>query len=186
MRDGLALFYIAPDWRTRSLEMEAPNVAKLFKLMPLPAWKKGERRTSVWGGSGLAITKQTKRPELAWELAKSLYFEPSELGKRFSFTNIIPPLKDSWSLPEFHQENEFYQGQKLGLLYASLAPEAPADWSTPYKTRAQDRLGDVFLRALEHYRAHGNAGLEDTIRRELERVTRDLERYMGRFVLAKR
>ena len=25
-------------------------------LMPLPAWRRGERRTSVWGGSGLVIT----------------------------------------------------------------------------------------------------------------------------------
>jgi arabinosaccharide transport system substrate-binding protein len=186
MKDGLALFYIAPDWRTRAFEMEAPNIANLFRLMPLPAWKKGERRTSVWGGSGLAITKQTKRPELAWELAKTLYFEPSQLGRRFQFTNIIPPLKDSWSLPEFAKANEFYGGQRIGLLYAGLAPDAPADWSTPFKTRSQDRLGDVFLRGLEHYRAHGNAGLEDTIRAELKRVTAELDRYIGRFVLAKR
>jgi two-component system phosphate regulon sensor histidine kinase PhoR len=41
------------------------------------------------------------------------------------------------------------------------------------------------LRGLEHYRAHGNAGLEETIQRELVRVTADLERYMGRFVLAR-
>jgi arabinosaccharide transport system substrate-binding protein len=186
MKDGLALFYMAPDWRTRSFEMEAPNLANLFKLMPLPAWRKGERRTSVWGGSGLAITKQTKRPELAWELAKTLYFDTTQLGRRFQFTNIIPPLKDSWSLPEFAEKNDFYQGQQIGLLYAGLASDAPADWSTPYKTRSADRLGDVFLRALEHYRAHGNAGLEDTIRLELKRVAVDIQRYMGRFVLAKR
>jgi arabinosaccharide transport system substrate-binding protein len=186
MKDGLALFYIAPDWRTRSFEMEAPHIAKLFRLMPLPAWRKGERRTSVWGGSGLAITKQTKHPELAWELAKMLYFEPSQLGRRFQFTNIIPPLQDSWRLPEFAKENDFYGGQQIGLLYAGLAPQVPADWSTPFKTRAQDRLNDVFLRALEHYRAHGDAGLEDAIRSELRRVTAEVERYIGRFVLAKR
>jgi arabinosaccharide transport system substrate-binding protein len=185
MRDGLAVFFIAPDWRTYAIEMEAPNLGNLFKVMPLPAWKKGGRRTSVWGGSGLAITKATKRPELAWELAKTLYFDPAQLGRRFQFTNIIPPLKDSWSLPEFNTPSEFYRGQRLGLSYAALAPTAPADWSTPYKTRAADKLADVFLRGLEHYRAHGNAGLEETIQRELVRVTADLERYMGRFVLAR-
>jgi arabinosaccharide transport system substrate-binding protein len=185
MRDGLALFYIAPDWRTYAIEMDAPNLRNLFKVMPLPAWEEGGRRTSVWGGSGLAITKATKHPEIAWDLAKTLYFDPAQLGRRFQFTNIIPPLKDSWSLPEFNKPSDFYQGQKLGLLYASLAPDTPADWSTPNKTRAQDKLADVFLRALEHYRAHGNAGLEDTIRRELERATAELERYMNRFVLSR-
>jgi len=185
MRDGLAIFYIAPDWRTYAIQMDAPNIKGLFKVMPLPAWEEGGRRTSVWGGSGLAITKSTERPELAWQLAKSLYFDPAKLGRRFQFTNIIPPLMDSWSLPEFHTPSPFYGGQKLGLLYAALAPDTPADWSTPYKTRAADKLADVFLRALEHYRVHGNDGLDAVIQRELVRVSADIERYMGRFVLSR-
>ncbi len=185
IKDGLAVFYIMPDWRTHAIELEAPNLEGLMRVMPMPAWHAGGRRTSVWGGSGLAITKATRHPELAWELAKILYFDPEQLGRRYRFTNIIPPLKDSWGLPEFSRENAFFGGQRLGLEYAALAPEAPADWSTPYKTRAEDRLGDVFLRALEHYRAHGNDGLEDRIRRELRRVTADLERFMGRNVLAR-
>src|SRR6185503_17296827 len=49
LTDGVALFYIAPDWRTHSFEMEVPAVAGKMKLMPLPVWKKGGRRTSVFG-----------------------------------------------------------------------------------------------------------------------------------------
>src|SRR5690606_14655176 len=95
MSDGLVLFYIAPDWRTYTTQMDAPALAGKLKVMPLPAWKKGGRRTSVWGGTGLAITKASERQDLAWELAKELYFQPKELGERFAQTNIVPPLKDA-------------------------------------------------------------------------------------------
>ena len=185
MRDGLALFYLAPDWRTGTMQLEAPNLRGLFRIMPLPAWTKGGRRTSVWGGSGLAITKATKHPELAWELAKALYFDAPQLGRRYRFTNILPSLKDSWALPEFREPNPFFGGQAIGSLFAEYANDTPADWSTPFKTRASDRLGDVFLRGLEHFRAHGDAGLRDAIARELQRVSAELERYIGRNVLAK-
>ena len=29
-----------------------------------------------------------------------------------------------------------FSGQKLGAIFAALAPDAPPDWSTPYKTIA--------------------------------------------------
>ena len=186
MKDGWAVFFVTPDWRTAVMELESPGVRGLFRVMPLPAWTPGGRRTSAWGGTGLAITKATRHPELAWELAKALYFDEEKLGERFLHTNVIPPLKDSWKLPAFQKPNPFFRNQAIGVEFARLAPDVPANFSTPYFQRASDRLGDVFLKSLEHYRAHGDAGLRETIRRELDAVCRELEAFMGRNVLAKR
>lgn len=185
LTDGLALFYIAPDWRTNSVTMEVPAVAGKMKLMPLPAWEKGGRRTSTWGGSGLAITRSTKNPELAWELAKKLYFERKELGKRFKGTNILPALKDAWDLPEFSEPNRDFSGQKLGAMYAALAPDAPPDWSTPYKTIGENRVMDATLRAIGQYREKGETGLRERIKSELRASRLHLEEYMGRNLLMK-
>jgi arabinosaccharide transport system substrate-binding protein len=186
MKDGWALFYLTPDWRTAVMQLESPGVKGLFKVMPLPAWTPGGRRTSVWGGTGLAITRATKRPELAWQLAKALYLDGDRLGERFLQTNIVPPLKDSWRLPAFKQPNPFFRNQAIGVEFAALASEVPANWSTPYSLRASDRLGDVFLKSLEHYRKHGDAGLKAAIARELRTTSQDLEYFMRRNVLAKR
>jgi arabinosaccharide transport system substrate-binding protein len=183
MKDGLALFYIAPDWRTHSIEMEAPNVRGLFRVMPLPAWTPGGRRTSTWGGSGLAITRASKRVELAWDFAKLLYFDRDELGRRYRATKILPPLKDSWTLPEFAEKSDFFRGQRIGEEFAKLAPDVPADWATPYRSRAEDRLGGVVLRALEHFRAHGDAGLRALIQKELAEKSAEVEELMSRNVL---
>jgi arabinosaccharide transport system substrate-binding protein len=181
MTDGLALFVITPDWRSRAFEMEAPLLSGKMALMPLPAWKPGGRRTSVWGGTGLIITKRTKHPELAWELAKYLYFDKSALGERYRKTNIIPPIKEAWDLPEFSTPNPYYSNQPIGKMYAALAAETPTKYSSVVSNMANAALDQTFSRAVLYYKAHGDKGLLDEIRTELkqsvdrvrERVNRD-------------
>lgn len=186
MFDGLVLFYIAPDWRSYTTQMDAPGLAGKMKLMPLPAWTKGGRRTSVWGGTGLAITKASERQDLAWELAKELYFQPKELGKRFATTNIIPPLKDAWDLPEFREPNPYFSGQAIGAMYAKLAAETPVSWGSPYYREAEGQLSQVFLRAMERYRTRGESSLREFVQDELDRAEAYLNRVISRNVLAKR
>lgn len=186
MQDGLVLFYMAPDWRTFVIEQEGPKLAGKMKLMPLPAWEPGGRRTSVWGGTGLAIARRSPHVELAWEFAKLLYFDKNELGQRFLGTNIIPPLRDAWDLPEFKRRKPFYGGQALGEMFAALAPETPPSWNTAYSKTAEAKLNAVFLRAVEHYRSHGDAVLKQTIESELSAAEHYLNVVMARNVLAKR
>jgi arabinosaccharide transport system substrate-binding protein len=185
MADGLVLFYLMPDWRTHVTEMEAPKVAGKMKLMPLPAWEPGGRRTAVFGGSGLALTKRGRDPELAWQFAQELYFTRSELGKRFKDTNIIPALRDAWDLPEFNEPNAFFSGQKLGALYAALAEQVPPFWTNPYTQIAENKLGEVFLRSVERYKVHGDSGLAEFVARELDAAEAYMHRQIDRNVFAK-
>ncbi|MGC4088341.1 MAG: extracellular solute-binding protein [Polyangiaceae bacterium] len=157
-----------------------------MKLMPLPAWEPGGRRTSTWGGSGLGITRAGKQPDLAWEFAKFLYFDKAELGRRFLDTNIIPPFRDAWNLPEFKRKNPFYSNQELGTMYATLAPEAPPTWGTAYSGTAEGKLNEAFLRAANHFKSQGEAGLPELIRRELRLAEDYVNAVMARNVLASR
>ena len=116
MNDGRCLFYICPDWRTMQIQADNANLAGKLAVMPLPAWEPGGIRTSTWGGTGLAITKQCKNPALAWKLAMYLYYDPTQLGPRFKATNIIPPLMEAWSRPEINEPRPFFSGQKIGAL----------------------------------------------------------------------
>jgi arabinosaccharide transport system substrate-binding protein len=185
MLDGLALFYLAPDWRTRAVALDAPHLEGKFRLMPLPAWQPGGRRTSVWGGTGLAIARSTAHPELAWEFAKALYFDKNELGKRFIHTSILPPFKDAWDLPELKHPDEFYGGQRVGELFAELAPETPPTWSSPYWRLAENKLSEAHLRALEQFEKFGERGLRERIQRELDFAEAYLNRMIDRNVLMK-
>lgn len=185
MSDGLVLFYIVPDWRAHLLEMESPRVSGKMKLMPLPAWEPGGRRTSVWGGSGLAVTKRGRDPELAWQFARQLYFDRAELGKRFADTSILPALKDAWTMPEFSQPSAYYSGQPIGTLYANLASEVPPLWMNPVTPIANNKLSEAFLKAVEYYRLNGDNGLREFVSRELDDAETYVRRLIARNVLDK-
>ncbi len=178
--DGLALFYLTPDWRTHLFEMDVPKLRGKLAVMPLPAWSPGGRRTSVWGGSGLAITKSSKHQDLAWELAKFLYLDKAELGKRYLDTGIIPPFQDAWDLPEFAKPNAFYSNQPIGSVFASLAKQTPAVYSSPYRSVVEVKLDEAFGRAVQYFKNHGHAGLRTEILKLLSDAQREAEIVVGR------
>jgi arabinosaccharide transport system substrate-binding protein len=180
MTDGLALFYLAPDWRTRTIQLEVPNLNGKMAVMPLPAWERGGRRTSVWGGSALAISKDTKNLGLAWKLAKHLYTDKPSLGERFLATNILPPVQSAWAAKEFATPVPFFSGQALGREYAALAPHTPAVHSSPVHRLALSKIDDAYAHAAAHFDRHGTTGLDAVIRREISLAAQAVRRASSR------
>ena len=82
--------------------------------MPLPAWREGERRTSTWGGTMIAVTKQADNPDLAWEFAKFAYMDDEALANRYRKTYIIPPIRSAWSNPVYTMPVTYLDGQVVG------------------------------------------------------------------------
>jgi len=183
--DGLVLFYICPDWRTRQFELDVPHLHGKLGLIPLPAWEPGGRRTSTWGGTGLAITKACRNPELAWEFAQFLYLDKAELGKRFRAMNIVTPLKEAWDMPEFNEPRPFFGGQAIGTLYAELAPETPPYYMSPYVLLANGKLLETYLSAAARYRDEGEEGLDEYVRDELRRNADYVRKIVARNVFLK-
>ena len=180
LSEGLVLFYWTPDWRSYWFQFHAAKNKGKMGLIPLPAWKKGGRRTSIWGGAGISIAKRAKDPELAWKLAKFLYFDPAELGSRFEGTNILPPLKEVWDLPEFRKKNAYYGGQRIGRDYAALAPSTPAQYSSPVDQLARSRLDETYTRCAEYYERNGERGLADKVREEVKVAAHDVKKLARR------
>lgn len=180
MIDGLCLFYFCPDWRSKSFAAEVPSLAGKMALMPLPAWHEGGRRTSVWGGTGLAITRQTADPELAWEFAMYAYYTPQYLGRRFAANYILPPLKEAWSLPELNEPDPYYSGQKRGAMYAALAPETPVRHVSPFISLADSKLNEAYTNALTYFERNGEAGWREYIRSELRRTADQVRAQIAR------
>ena len=169
MIDGLCLFYICPDWRTKQIEVDIPSLRGKLAVMPLPAWEASGLRTSVWGGTGLAIPKQGRNFELAWKLANHLYFDREDLGERFRATNILPPLMEAWNDPAFNEPNEYWGGIRIGRVYAELAPNTPEERSSPYMSLAIGKLSEVYTSASLYHAKHGEDGLREYTRAELKR-----------------
>lgn len=166
--DGYVLSFICPDWRTRLLEMNLPGLSGKMALMPMPAFEPGGRRTSTWGGTMLGITRQCRQPELAWDLARQMYFDVEALGRLFRETNILPPYKDAWKEPAFDEVRPYWSGQRLGREYIQLAEQVPVQHGGPFLEMAKGKMGEVISACTAYYRSHGEAGFEAFTRRRLK------------------
>ncbi len=178
LSDGFVLFHLTPDWKSKNFERSVPNLEGKMALMPLPAWEEGGRRTSTQGGTGLAITEQCENKELAWKLAKYLYFSEKNAGRMFKALNILPPKKELWDLPEFNKPNSYYSGQKIGRLYARLAPQAPPYYATPYSSLAEAKINEAYTRAVLRYKSGGIEALNSFLPTELDRQIARVRKIM--------
>ena len=142
---GVVLASLVPDWLAGVWKTDLTGLSGKWKLMPLPAWEPGGRRTSVQGGTMLGIPKSTPDFETAWALAKRLYFDPNRIAGFFRQSDIISPWRASWSLPVFDEPDKYFSGQPVGRLYINQAPNVPARTSSPYNTLALDRATNVLV-----------------------------------------
>jgi arabinosaccharide transport system substrate-binding protein len=146
---GTVLASLMPDWLGGIWKSDLPGLAGKVKLMPLPAWEKGGRRTSVIGGTMLGIPKTTRDFEAAWAFAKRLYLDRETHSKFFAQTTIIPPVKASWSDPIYSAPDPYFSGQISGQLFIEQAANVPARTSSPYNDQAVGRLSDVLSALVE-------------------------------------
>ncbi len=158
--DGYAVGYLCPDWMCGIWKMHVPRLAGTVKVMPLPAFEPGGRRTSVRGGTMLGIPKDGADVEKAWEYAKMLYTSPEVARQMYELTDIISPVSSLWDDPVYHQPDPYFSGQRKGELYIEQAPHVPTRTSSPYNRRAVFLLRDAavdlerYARETRTYEAH--------------------------------
>lgn len=187
--DGLAIGYLMPDWRIGQWKRENPGLAGKLKIIPLPAWEPGGRRTSVTGGTMLGITRTSRHFESAWAFAKELYLSPRLAEQMFRDTNIITPVKSLWNSPIFDQPDPFFCGQAVGRLYINQAPHLPLRSSSPYNVIAGSYLTNAVANLrnfADRTRTYDEAALRIEAQRILDEAQRVLEREISRNLLIDR
>jgi arabinosaccharide transport system substrate-binding protein len=148
--DGSVVASILPDWMAAVWKANLPGLASKVKLMRLPAWQHGGRRTSVWGGTAIGVTKAAPNFEQSWTLAKHLYLSPQAAESLYRNTYIVSPVKAHWRLPFYHEPDPFFSGQRVGALYIAEAPNIPPRVTSPYMTLAMERLMGVLVALKAH------------------------------------
>ncbi|MER3473509.1 MAG: hypothetical protein C4335_05630 [Armatimonadota bacterium] len=180
VEDGYFLCMIAPDWRSKTIEVDVPKMRGKMALMPLPAVYPGGRRTSTWGGTMIGITKHCKKPDLAWELALHLYLNKEDLAQRFRDTNILPALKEAWNHPAYNEPRPYWSNQPLGKLYAELAPHVPFQYTSPFIATAKAKMSEALVSCVQYYKTYGDKGFEAFVRKRLKQSADEVRRLMRR------
>jgi multiple sugar transport system substrate-binding protein len=97
-----------------------------------------------WGGSFLAIPKQSEHPEAAWEFMQFLVSPEIQLD---ALDNIaaFPARVDTYDHPSFNEPIEYLNGQKARQLFAEIARNIK-----PIKPFKGDQIArTIFMNALE-------------------------------------
>lgn len=144
--DGYVLCNLLPDWMAGVWLKDLPGLKGKMKLMPLPAWGPGGRRTSVSGGTMLCFPKACRDFAVNWEFARELYLDPVLAEQLFLKGAIISPVKDNWTASYYDAPNPYFCDQAIGRAYINVAPDVPMRTSSSYKTLAIARVTDALIR----------------------------------------
>ena len=150
---GYALFYLMPDWMCHLWRRELPQLQGTMKLMPLPAWDPDGRRTTVWGGSMLGISRASDRHDQAWELAKHLYLSSEAAVEMYRTGDIITPVMQHWDNPVYDLPDFYFSGQPKGRMYIDQAPNVPERNNSPFNRLAAREVEKAMVRVFDQARA---------------------------------
>ena len=85
----------------------------------------------------MGVTKQSKHPEIAWEILKYTYMTKENQVKRYLEIHYFPTMLDALEDPRIVEaEDPFCGGQKVGAVFAKVASEVPIYYAGPYKAEA--------------------------------------------------
>lgn len=186
--DGDAIAYLTPDWMCSIWRMHVPKIGGKMKLMPLPAFEPGGRRTSVRGGTMLGFPKASEHFEEAWETAKLLYTSPEIARELYTEVDIITPVRALWDDPVYDEPDPFFMGQPKGRMYIELATQIPLRTSSPYNQNARFAVRDAAMNLVAYAQSNGvydAEGLETEATRLLQRAHENVVRQMSRNAFAR-
>lgn len=154
-------------WGPVFLQGTAANTSGKWAVAELPQWKAGEHVSANWGGSTLAVTKQSKHPAQGAELAKWLMTN-DQSALLFSTKQFLFPSKtDILSNPAYvDQKVAFFGGQQVNKLYAGFSDQVGKDYSwSPFQDYVYQQMNETLGKAIV---AKGDLGAAlDTLQAKL-------------------
>lgn len=181
--EGHAICYLMPDWMCNVWRRNVPTLEGKVKLMPLPAWEPGGRRTSIWGGSMLGIAKTTEHVDEAWAFAKHIYLSEELALELYKAGDIITPIRSHWDNPIFDEPDAYFGNQAKGRLYLDMAPSVPLRAATPYFKQAREAVQNAVSRTREEAERKSLYTAEEILpiaRANLKRAHADVAGIIGR------
>jgi multiple sugar transport system substrate-binding protein len=146
LAQGTYATWPAAAWGPVFLEGVAGESKGKWRAAPLPQWEAGAQESGNWGGSTLAVTTQSEKPEEAAELAKWLTHapEPTKLYTTKQF--LFPVLNSLLNSPEFkNRKSDFYGGQAVNSVFveASKNVDTGFEWS-PFQDFVYTQMSEQF------------------------------------------
>jgi len=143
-QDGSLAGQVAPDWWSSCcLKPAVPEMEGEWSVALPPKWSGGGFGTLVWGGTGFAVSKTSPNSAVAVDFLDFMYLEKESQIQRFEMINMFPIMFDAANAPRVSGlEDPFYGDQKVGEIFAQLAPEVPVWYQSPFRADFRTAAAD--------------------------------------------
>jgi multiple sugar transport system substrate-binding protein len=142
---GTVAGIVMPDWYgDYILKPQAVDMVGEWALAPMPIWADGTGYgTSAWGGTGFGITQASANIDLAWELLEYSYLSYEGQVLRYEEIGYYPTMIEAFQDERVVGfEDPFYNGQRIGEIWAATSTEVPVWYQSPYRAVFRDAVGE--------------------------------------------
>jgi arabinosaccharide transport system substrate-binding protein len=142
---------IMPMWYMSRFLTYMPDLKGKIYVRPMPIWKAGDMRSAGMGGTGTAVTKQTKHPELAIDFLAYAKLSHEGAVKIWEDLRFDPARFEAWTDPALQAPDPYFGGEKVFNTLIELRKEmpSPASETTSLSAAAQDVvINQVMFKAL--------------------------------------
>lgn len=171
--EGRLAGIIMPDWyNTSVLQPGVEDMAGEWRVAPMPRWDDPDAHTtSVWGGTGFAITQASDHPDIVWDIIDDGYLTLDGQLDRYDTIGFFPTMYEALTHSEIVDvEHEFYGGQNIGAVFSDVALDTPPLWQSPARPHFSNALADTLVPFID-----GDLNAEEFIDRVVEVTERDAE-----------
>lgn len=142
-REGRLAGQVMPEWwSTCCLKPSMADMAGRWAVASPPRWAGGGYGTLVWGGTGWAVTDGANAA-LATQFIDFMVLGLEGQVAQFEEISLFPNMIEAAADPRVTGlQDPFYNNQRLGQIYAPLAPEVPVWYQSPFRFSAGQAFAD--------------------------------------------
>jgi cellobiose transport system substrate-binding protein len=122
--DGTLATYLGAAWAALDIKDMGPDTKGKWRVASLPGGPSNQ------GGSFLALPKECRNPEVAFEIIKWL-LSPENEGRGFTDAALFPACPAAYKLPALTGGDPFFGGQKTIEVFGPAAEKVPAFYEAP-------------------------------------------------------
>ncbi|WP_274651162.1 ABC transporter substrate-binding protein [Paenibacillus humicola] len=150
MNKGGAASLIMPMWYMSRFLAYMPDLKGKMVVRPMPVWEQGDVRSAGMGGTGTAVTKQSKNQEVAKQFLAYAKLT-KESGIRIWQELQFDPIRwDVWDSPELQKPDPYFGNEKVFNVLLELKDEIKSPNMGELSSAAQDLVNsNVMFKALK-------------------------------------
>jgi multiple sugar transport system substrate-binding protein len=128
LNSGELASFVGPQWADALLAAQVQSQSGNFNVATAPQWVAGKQVDAQSGGGSLAVFKNTKYPEAAYEFVKWMLTDPTAQSLNYKSGYGWPTTTSGAKIPDLDQPVPYFGDQNVKSIYQASNAATPQDW----------------------------------------------------------